>query len=75
MAVAADLLGDALVYVAKNPVQAAKMIRAVRDALTGVKDAEALPEAQRRARLTAIASGMAAARASAVQAAKRKATR
>ncbi len=76
VALAVDALSQALKYIVEHPEAAAKLVKSARSALSDAHDADALPEAQKVARMTAIASGLAAARANAVQEfQRRKATK
>ena len=75
VALAADALGEAAKYAVKHPDVAWGVVKSVRAALTKGHAAEADREPMRTQRLTAIASGMAAARANAVQEAKRREAR
>lgn len=72
VAIAADILGDALIHAVDHPDIAAKLVRGVRDALVEAHHAEADPEEIKRQRMTALAAGMAADRANAVQAMLRR---
>ncbi len=72
VALAADILGDALIHAVDHPDIAAKLVRGVRDALTEAHHADASPEEIKRQRMTALAAGMAADRANAVQAMLRR---
>lgn len=72
VAIAADILGDALIHAVDHPDIAAKLVRGVRDALVEAHHAEADPEEIKRQRMTALAAGLAAERANARQAAMRR---
>ncbi len=71
LALAAEMLSEALRHSAEHPSFAGRLISAVHTGLTeahGLSEpSDFFPEVQRRARLTAIAAGMASARAVAVQ--------
>lgn len=72
VAIAVDILGDALIHRVDHPDIADKLVRGVRDALAAAHAAEAEPEEVKRQRMTALAAGMAADRANAVQAMLRR---
>ncbi len=72
VAIAVDILGDALIHSVDHPDIADKLVRGVRDALAAAHAAEADPEEIKRQRMAALAAGMAADRANAVQAMLRR---